>query len=398
MGVLLGLLGLGTALAQECPLPLEPEAVASRLEAVKDGVLFGEPAAASELAAIEASLPCLNGPLDQAELAKLMLGQAAYGTFMGTDSAVYYQRAARLGASDPDYGPEVQAKLDAVEAAPQALLILDFEPVPAVILVDGVITYSTGPREVESGWHIVQWLGDEGWQARVLDLQSNEEARISVRAAPAEVDPAAVATDEPLREKTPRAPRSAGQGGAVASAAMGYQLTLSKLSEQGQVYEGLQGGPALVLRARSTGTWHVRAGAELVPGASGPRTGSPARAHLAAGWQQTEGLGLGLALGPVLGGDSDLVAGLPGQAPSFDRGRAFGAGLVAQAQPMDSLYLELQAQWLGAGLGGALLAQYQVADLGPLPLLLSVSGSHWRGAEIGQLSWVQAGVGSSFSF
>ena len=86
MGALIALLGSGVALAQECAVPLEPEAMALRLEAVKDGVLFGEPAAAAELSAIEASLPCLSGPVDQAELGKLMLGQAAYGTFMGTDS------------------------------------------------------------------------------------------------------------------------------------------------------------------------------------------------------------------------------------------------------------------------------------------------------------------------
>ena len=172
---LLLLLGAGAALAQECPVPLEPEAMALRLEAVKDDVLFGEPSAKQELSAIEDSLPCLNGPLDRRELGKLMLGQAAFGTFMSLDSSVYYERAAALGAGDLDYGPEVQAKLDGVQPAPPALLILDFEPDPAVLLVDGVVTYTTGPREIASGWHIVQWLQDDGWQVRVLELGPNEE-------------------------------------------------------------------------------------------------------------------------------------------------------------------------------------------------------------------------------
>lgn len=396
MGVLFALLGSGIALAQECAAPLEPEAMALRLEAVKDGVLFGEPAAAAELSAIEASLPCLSGPVDQAELGKLMLGQAAYGTFMGTDSAVYYQRAAALGAGDSDYGPEVQAKLDAVQAPPPALLILDFEPIPPVILVDGVITYSTGPREMASGWHIVQWLGEDGWQVRVMVLDPSQEATISVRTAEVPVvaeDPADVPRDKPPREA-----RSSKEQGLVASAAVGYQLALSRLTEQGQVYEGLQGGPALVLRARSTGSLHLRLGAELVPGASGPRTGSPARAHLAMGWQQDQGPRLGLALGPVLGGASSLVPSVSGLDPAFEPGRAWGVGLVTQVQPVDALYIELQGEWVDAGIGASVLAQMQLGQLGPMPLLISVGGHHWQSAEAGRSSWVQVGLGSAFTF
>jgi hypothetical protein len=392
---LLLLLGAGVALAQECPVPLEPEAMALRLEAVKDGVLFGEPAAKQELSAIEASLPCLTGPLDQAELGKLMLGQAAYGTFMGQESSVYYQRAAGFGAGDPDYGPEVQAKLDAVQPSPPALLILDFEPVPAVILVDGVITYSTGPRELASGWHIVQWLQDDGWQVRVLELGPSQEAEISVRAAPA--PPVDQAAPEQVLEKTPREPRTSDRGG-LASAAAGYQLAVSKVGREGQSYEGLQGGPVLVLRARTAGTWHLRLGAELSPGASGARTGSPTRAHLAAGWQQDHGLGLGLAVGPVLGGASLLVLQAAGEDPNFEPGRAWGAGVLIQLQPIDSIYLELQGQWIDAGFGVALLAQLHLVDLGPVPLLLSVGGQHWQSAESGRLSWAQLGVGSTLTF
>ena len=395
MGALIALLGSGVALAQECAAPLEPEAMALRLEAVKDGVLFGEPAAAAELSAIEASLPCLSGPVDQAELGKLMLGQAAYGTFMGTDSAVYYQRAAALGAGDSDYGPEVQAKLDAIAAPPPALLILDFDPIPPVILVDGVITYSTGPREMASGWHIVQWLGDEGWQVRGMELGPSQEATISVRTA--EVpgvpeDPADVAQEKPPREARSK------ERGAVASVALGYQLALSKLTEQGQLYEGLQGGPALVLRARTAGSLHLRLGAELVPGASGARTGSPARAHLAVGWQQDQGPRLGLALGPVLGGASSLVPSVSGLAPSFEPGRAWGLGLVTQVQPLDALYLEVQGEWIDAGFGASVLAQMQLVELGSIPLLISVGGHHWQSAQAGRSSWVQVGLGSAFTF
>jgi hypothetical protein len=369
--------------------------MALRLEAVKDGVLFGEPAAAAELSAIEASLPCLSGPVDQAELGKLMLGQAAYGTFMGTDSAVYYQRAAALGAGDSDYGPEVQSKLDAVQAPPPALLILDFEPIPAVILVDGVITYSTGPRELASGWHIVQWLGDEGWQVRVMELDPSQEATISVRTAEVPVvpeEPADLPRDKPAREAR------SNERGAVASAALGYQLARSKLTEQGQLYEGLQGGPALVLRARTTGKLHFRLGAELAPLASGARTGSPARAHLAAGWQQDQGPRLGLALGPVLGGASSLVPSESGLDPAFEPGRAWGVGLITQVQPLDALYLEVQGEWIDAGFGAAVLAQMQLVELGPMPLLISVGGHHWQSAQAGRSSWVQVGLGSAFTF
>ena len=370
--------------------------MALRLEAVKEGVLFGEPAAAAELSAIEASLPCLNGPVDQAELGELMLGQAAYGTFMGTDSSVYYQRAAALGAGDPDYGPEVQANLDAVQIAAPALLILDFEPVPAVILVDGVITYSTGPREMASGWHIVQWLGDQGWQVRVLELGPSQEATISVREVVSAPEPELPAKE---REGAKETRGGANERGVVASVALGYQLAVSQqTAAQGQVYKGLQGGPALVLRARTGGNLHVRVGAELVPGASGPRTGSPARGHLAVGWQQDHGPKLGLAAGPVLGGASSLVPGLSDQAPSFEPGRALGAGLVAQVQPMDALYLELQGEWINAGFGGSLLAQLQLAELGPLPLMVSVGGHHWQSAQVGRTSWIQVGAGSTLSF
>ena len=391
---LLLLLGAGAALAQECPVPLEPEAMALRLEAVKDDVLFGEPSAKQELSAIEDSLPCLNGPLDRRELGKLMLGQAAFGTFMSLDSSVYYERAAALGAGDLDYGPEVQAKLDGVQPGPPALLILDFEPDPAVLLVDGVVTYTTGPREIASGWHIVQWLQDDGWQVRVLELGPNEEFEISVRAV------ATPLPEQPPTEQVPkerREPLTVGRGG-VASAAMGYQLALTKIQHQDQTYEGLQGGPALILRARSHGAWHLRLGAELSPGASGARSGSSTRAHLAAGWQQDQGLGLGLALGPVLGGASTLVAQAAGEDPRFEPGRAWGTALIVQLKPIDPLYLELQGHWLDAGVGGALLAQLQVGELGPVPLLMSIGGQHWQSAEGGRLSWVQVGVGSAFTF
>jgi hypothetical protein len=246
-----------------------------------------------------------------------------------------------------------------------------------------------------SGWHIVQWLGDEGWQVRVMELGPSQEATISVRTA--EVpgvpeDPADVAQEKPPREARSK------ERGAVASVALGYQLALSKLTEQGQLYEGLQGGPALVLRARTTGSLHLRLGAELVPGASGARTGSPARAHLAVGWQQDQGPRLGLALGPVLGGASSLVPSVSGLAPSFEPGRAWGLGLVTQVQPLDALYLEVQGEWIDAGFGASVLAQMQLVELGSIPLLISVGGHHWQSAQAGRSSWVQVGLGSAFTF
>ncbi len=384
----------GVAHGQECEKALEPEAVAARLDAVKEGVLFGEPAAQQELSAIEDSLVCLNGPLDQAELGELMLAQAAYATFMGSDGSVYYQRAARLGATDPDYGVDVAAKVQAAVQPDPALLVLDFEPVPAVMFVDGVITYSTGPRELSSGWHIVQWLGDEGWEVRVLDLAPGGEEVISVRTAPpptATTEPGSSASSE---DTVPRAPR---EGLVQASVAVGYQIARASLGQDGQVYDGLQGTPSAVIRARTLGTWHLRVGAELGPFASGARTGSPARGHVAAGWQQREGLELSAAAGLLIAGASVLNAGAPGQDPSFDSGRAFGAALVLSARPIEPVYLELQGQWLPGGVGGGVLVQGQVWQAGSVPLLLSVGANHWRGQDT-RLSWAQLGLGTSLSF
>lgn len=381
------------AQGQECEVPLEPEAVAARLDAVKEGVLFGEPAAQQELSAIEDSLVCLNGPLDQAELGELMLAQAAYATFMGSDGTVYYQRAARLGATDPDYGVDVAAKVQAAVQPDPALLVLDFEPVPAVMFVDGVITYSTGPRELSSGWHIVQWLGDVGWEVRVIELAPAGEETISVRTAPppAATEPPPAA---PPRDKAPRAPR---EGLAQASAALGYQIARATLEQEGQVYDGLQGTPSAVLRVRTLGTWHLRAGAELGPFASGARTGSPARGHVAGGWQQREGLELSASAGVLIAGASVLNAEGTGQDPSFDSGRAFGAALVLSARPIEQVYLELQGHWLPGGFGGGVLAQGRVFQVGSVPLLLSLGANHWR-AQDARLSWAQVGVGTSLSF
>lgn len=384
------LLLLSAAQAQECTAPLSPDAFSARLDQVKEGVLFGEPAAADELARLEAQLPCLDGPVDRVDLARLMQSQAAYALFLGQDPKDHLQRAAILGEPpDPDYGPQFAQALAAAAPTETAYLDLDFQPAPAVLFVDGQIHYDTGPQQVAAGWHIVQWMGDDGaWTTRVLQLGPGGRERIQVHAVGSTPPP-------PPPQTNTSTPASPSEVTLVLNAGLAYQIGHASYTTPTTVWSGLIGAPALSVGLHSTGTWHLRADANLIPWATGSHSGGSNRVAVGGGWQQTQGKRLHLAPAVLVAGASRPTSDGDSSAPTFEPDLAFGGSLLLGLQASEALALSLALEGLQTGVGARLGTRVSLPGVSAVPLWVGASANTFRGNQGDSLSWAQVGVGGS---
>lgn len=164
----------------ECPV--QPDAYAQRVDAVRELVAFAEPGAEAELTQLELVLvACVDGPITQDTVVRLLLARGAYEHLReGGDPARgdnFLAWAASLGGAeawDASYGPDVKKRFDAALKRKQGIGVLDlsFAEEVTVVSLDGEIIYEYGLVQVPEGRHVVQWNIGEAWRAEVVEVDA----------------------------------------------------------------------------------------------------------------------------------------------------------------------------------------------------------------------------------
>ena len=386
-----------TAFADDCAERITADGYRERVEALVRGI-GGDEDQSAEVAAIETLIGCVDGPIGISDAAMYLAARGAWGARAPepdeTAVANDLVSAWRIGGGavwDPTAFAHAEERWAAAMEAPDQFgeLDLDFHHPPDFLILDGGIEYDLGPRDILSGWHLLQWQTALGWDGAWVLLEDGGSI-----AFPGENQPemptvsftgsgggdqgdggVTIDTGKPPRERAERddlKPWAELAGGALrysADATDGFT-----------VWEGSAYAPTLRAAGRYplVGPLLVGAQGRVGPGSSGARPG------FASGVSAI--VGAGFDVGVVIEADLGVgVGSLPGAvateeqlaAPDFD-------GQLALA-PMARLCVE----------GGSALivtGEVQGAKKGDGTEVEGALGAAWVNGAIAPGAWLRGGM------
>ena len=196
---------LQVARAQECPERLDPDTFSARVSALKEPVAFADPSVAEEITALEGLVVCVDGPTYPYDLQNLHQARGAFELLVNADAAASnaaLTRALSVGATaDPDYGPDIEAAFTALPPPGAGQIDLQWSSDPYVLVVDGGVSYTYGEQPLGQGWHLIQWMNDEGWHSEVVMVSGTKVPKVGDGAAVAVVEPEPETTKKDKRDK-----------------------------------------------------------------------------------------------------------------------------------------------------------------------------------------------------
>ena len=196
---------LQVAWAQDCPERLDPDTFSARVSALKEPVAFADPSVAEEITALEGLVVCVDGPTYPYDLQNLHQARGAFELLVNADAAASnaaLKRALSVGATaDPDYGPDIEAAFTALPPPGAGQIDLQWSSDPYVLVVDGGVSYTYGVQPLGQGWHLIQWMNDEGWHSEVVVVSGTKVPKVGDGAAVAVVEPEPETTKKDKRDK-----------------------------------------------------------------------------------------------------------------------------------------------------------------------------------------------------
>ncbi|GEM_PF-6702099 len=387
---------LATALADDCAERLSADDYRERVQALTRA-LGGADDLTTEVEAVASAVDCVDGAIGISDAAAFLALRGAWTAMSEAPDEASVQRdlvsAWRIGGGavwDPAAFAHAEERWTAATDAPDqfAELDLDFVHPPDFLILDGGIEYDLGPRDVLSGWHLLQWQTAVGWSGRWLLLEDGgslafpgedqpQLPTVSFGDGEAGSEPAAVieSTQKAPRERTERDPPK--PWAEVAAGALRYN---ADTSDGFTVWQG----SALAPTARAAGRFPiwgplmVGAQARVGPGSSGARPGFASGAAALAG--------AGIDVGVVLEADVGVgVGSLPAAVAVDEQAAAPGFEGSLALMPLGRLGVTYRAAL-------TLTGEVQASMKGDGTELEGALGAAWDQGAIAPGAWLRGGT------